>query len=418
MATIRIYLDPRGVSKGNPAPLKLAITKRGSTTYLGLDVKVLPSQWDARTERVRDHKNKVQINNYIHNRKSEAENLLMRLTSDGELTGFTCTQIKNRLAAILSPTPDTSNLFVSRFEHYLARQTNKSTSEKYSITLKRILEFNKHARTLSFEDINKDWLTDFDQFLLKYNPSKNSRNIHFRNIRAVFNDAIDNEITTAYPFRKFKIQPEPTAKRSLSIEQLRLLWNYPVEPWQQRYLDIFKLTFYLIGINTIDLCNLKGIENGRIIYRRAKTGRIYNIKVEPEALEIINRYRGTDYLLNLSESFNRYHTFVGKMDKGLKSIGPATMCENPSWKPNNKKHRLHVKRESAFPGLSIYWARHTWATIASELDIPDATISAALGHSINNPTTAIYIDFNARKVDEANRKVIDYVLGQTESERR
>ena len=147
MATIRIYLDLRGVSKGNPAPLKLAITKRGSTTYLGLDVKVLPSQWDARTERVRDHKNKVQINNYIHNRKSEAENLLMRLTSDGELTGFTCTQIKNRLSAILSPTPDTSNLFVSRFERYLARQTNKSTIEKYSITLKRILEYDHKART-------------------------------------------------------------------------------------------------------------------------------------------------------------------------------------------------------------------------------------------------------------------------------
>lgn len=418
MATIRIYLDVRGVAKGNPAPLKLAITKHGSTTYLGLDVKVHPSQWDAKAERVKDAKNKVQINNYIHNRKSEVENLLMRLTADGELTGFTCTQIKNRLAEILFPKPDNSNSFVSRFERYISKLTNNSTIEKYSITLKRILEFDKHARTLSFENINKDWLTDFDQFLLKYNPSKNSRNIHFRNIRAVFNDAIDNEITTAYPFRKFKIQPEPTVKRSLSIQQLRLLWNYPVESWQQRYLDIFKLTFYLIGINTIDLCNLKGIENGRIVYRRAKTGRIYNIKVEPEALEIINRYRGTDYLLNLSESFTHYHTFVGKMDKGLKSIGPATMCENPSWKPDNKKHRLHVKRESAFPGLSIYWARHTWATIASELDIPDATISAALGHSINNPTTAIYIDFNARKVDEANRKVIDYVLGQTESERR
>ena len=409
MATIRIYLDLRGVSKGNPAPLKLAITKRGSTTYLGLDVKVLPSQWDARTERVRDHKNKVQINNYIHNRKSEAENLLMRLTSDGELTGFTCTQIKNRLAAILSPSPDTSNLFVSRFERYLARQTNNSTIEKYSITLKRILEYDHKARTLSFEDVTKDWLSDFDLFLVKYNPHKNSRNIHFRNIRAVFNDAIDNDITTAYPFRKFKIQPEPTAKRSLTIEQLRTLWSYPVEPWQQRYLDIFKLTFYLIGINTIDLCSLKDIENGRITYRRAKTGRIYNIKVEPEALEIINRYRGKSSLLNLSDTFRHYHTFTGKLDKGLKSIGPATMTENPQWKPNNKKHRYHIQRTSAFPGLSIYWARHTWATIASELDIPKETISKALGHG-GSSVTDIYIDFDMRKVDEANRKVIDYVL--------
>ncbi|MDO5525669.1 MAG: site-specific integrase [Prevotella sp.] len=410
MATIKIYLDMRGVSKGNAAPLKIAITKHSSTSYIGLDVKVQPSQWDAKSEKVKDAKNKAQINNYIHNRKSEVENLLMRLTADGELTGFTCTQIKNKLLSILSPKPDKTNNFVSRFEHYISQKMNASTIEKYSITLKRIMEYDRNARTLTFEDIGKDWLTDFDKFLIKYNPAKNSRNIHFRNIRAVFNDAIDNEITTAYPFRKFKIQPEPTAKRSLTIEQLRELWNYPVEPFQQRYLDMFKLTFYLIGINTIDLCRLTAIENGRVVYRRAKTGRLYNIKVEPEALEIIDRYRGTNFLLNLSESFNHYHTFTGKLDKGLKSIGPAALTPNPDWTPKSKKHRYHIERTSAFPGLSIYWARHTWATIASELDIPDATISSALGHGHGNPTTAIYIDFNARKIDEANRKVIDYVL--------
>lgn len=63
-------------------------------------------------------------------------------------------------------------------------------------------------------------------------------------------------------------------------------------------------------------------------------------------------------------------------------------------------------------GLSTYYARHSWATIAAEIDITFETISAALGHSIANPTTAIYINFNQRKVDEANRKVIDYVVGK------
>lgn len=41
-----------------------------------------------------------------------------------------------------------------------------------------------------------------------------------------------------------------------------------------------------------------------------------------------------------------------------------------------------------------------------------AEIAAALGHSIGNPTTSIYIDFNQAKVDEANRRVLDYVFGQ------
>ena len=62
-----------------------------------------------------------------------------------------------------------------------------------------------------------------------------------------------------------------------------------------------------------------------------------------------------------------------------------------------------------FPGISSYWSRHTWATIAASLDIPKETIAAALGHG-GNTVTDIYIAFDQRKVDEANRKVIDHVF--------
>lgn len=65
--------------------------------------------------------------------------------------------------------------------------------------------------------------------------------------------------------------------------------------------------------------------------------------------------------------------------------------------------------EPLFPELSSYWARHTWATIAAGLDIPKETIGAALGHG-GNTVTDIYIDFDQRKVDIANRKVINCLL--------
>ena len=65
-------------------------------------------------------------------------------------------------------------------------------------------------------------------------------------------------------------------------------------------------------------------------------------------------------------------------------------------------------REPLYPQLTMYWARHTWATIAASLDIPKETIAAALGHG-GNTVTDIYIDFDQKKVDEANRKVIDHV---------
>ena len=63
-------------------------------------------------------------------------------------------------------------------------------------------------------------------------------------------------------------------------------------------------------------------------------------------------------------------------------------------------------------GLSLYWARYSCATYAAHLAIPKATITEALGHSHGAKVTGVYIKYNRDKVDAANRKVIDYVLGK------
>ena len=253
--------------------------------------------------------------------------------------------------------------------------------------------------SLTFEEINKDWLTQFDHFLEKTSPSVNARNIHFRNIRAVFNDAIDDEITTAYPFRRFKIRNVATRKRNLKVEDLRTLFNYPVEKCNQGYLDIFKLMFMLIGINTVDLAHLKEIKDGTVDFYRAKTHRLYSIKVEPEALEIIERNRGENWLIDILDRYKDYKDYTKRINIALKKIGEV------------KRSGLGGKKtfEPLFPDISTYWARHSWATIAASLDIPKDVIAHALGHG-NNTITDIYIDFDQNKVDEANRKVLDWVL--------
>ena len=91
---------------------------------------------------------------------------------------------------------------------------------------------------------------------------------------------------------------------------------------------------------------------------------------------------------DFSHTLNRQLQRIGKVDVGKK--GKKTVM-------------------AAFPGLTTYWARHTWATIASELDIPIETIGLALGHKVGSSVTNIYIRYNPAKIDDANRKVIDYV---------
>ena len=239
-------------------------------------------------------------------------------------------------------------------------------------------------------------------WMIKSGMKTNAYAIHLRNIRSVFNYAIDNEYTTLYPFRKFKIKKEETRKRSLSVEQLQILKDYPCEEYQVRYRDIFMLMFYLIGINAADLFLAKpdSIENGRLEYKRAKTGKLYSIKIEPEAMEIINRYRGNSYLLNIMDEYKDYRNFLHRMGIALKEIGNMERVGRGGKKV----------REPLFKDLSSYWSRHTWATIAASIDIPKETISEALGHSIGSEVTSIYIKFDHKKVDEANRRVIDHIL--------
>lgn len=292
--------------------------------------------------------------------------------------------------------------FISHFQSFLSGKTNKGTKGVYQHTLDRIRLFDSDIDKKTFEDVDLKWLTEFEAFCAR-TAGKNARNIHLRNIRAVFNNAIDYELTSAYPFRRFKIRPEATRKRSLSVEELRELLSWPVEPYAEIYRDMFVLIFMLIGINTVDIFGLKEIHKGRIEYKRAKTGRLYSIKVEPEAMEIIKKYQGTNGLLCIADRWSDHRNFRHQLNKALQRIGEV-----------ERKGRGGKKIiTSAFPGLSSYWARHTWATIARKIGVSVDDIALALGHADDkHQTTFIYIDDEQVReaVDVANRRVLDWVL--------
>ncbi len=237
--------------------------------------------------------------------------------------------------------------------------------------------------------------------MAKTSPSVNARNLHFRNLRAVFNNAIENDITTHYPFRKFKIKAVETAKRSLTVEELRRLFFFNCEEHAQKYVDMFKLMFYLMGVNMIDLANLKEMKNGRLDFNRSKTGHLYSMRIEPEAMALFEKHKGENYLLFILDQWTNDEFFRRKMNKELQKVGPMHK------QPGRGGKKVY---EPLFPTITSYWARHTWATIASELDIANETIAEALGHEYGNRITNIYIRKNQKKVDIANRKVLDWVL--------
>ncbi|MBV5282150.1 MAG: site-specific integrase [Paludibacter sp.] len=287
------------------------------------------------------------------------------------------------------------------------------TRECYDWTY-RALETYTNGKKLYFDDITPAWLEKFDSYCMLLGNKVNTRGIHFRNIRKVFNFAIDDRKISAdlYPFRRFKISTEETASRSLTLYEFKTIMTYRgilQEDWAR---DIFLLSFYLIGINMKDLFGLNDILEQKIEYRRYKTQKLFNVTIEPEALEIIERYRGDESLLKFSDDFMHHENFRKKVNRYLKQMTGKI----------NKK----IIKENAKPGavkkelvreFTSYWARHTWGTFAGEINIPEKVISMGLGHeSEGNKTTKIYTKFNHKKIVKANRAVIDYVHGVKKSE--
>ena len=286
----------------------------------------------------------------------------------------------------------------------LKKENRSSYAESYQVTLLHLESFTGKSE-IDFKEITISFLRDFEGYLRQSRGVRtNTVRIYLNNIRSLFNHAIEAGIIRAdlYPFRKFKIAQEKSIKRPLSIDDLKklLLVRTTLPEGQKRAVDIFFLSFYLIGINLKDLLYLRpeNVYKDRLFYGRFKTGREYSIRIFPQAQEIIDCYRGEKYLLRFLEE--------------KKKITPASRrgIEHKDILNNTNKHlRIVAKKIGLNVKLSTYFARYSWATIAAELDTPFDVISRALGHEMGNPTTAIYINFNIEKVDRANEKVINAV---------
>lgn len=396
MATVKFYLDKRRQKKDGTYPIKLNVF-HNKQIMIATQLSASEKEWNGNEYSVRAQNYKPR-NIVARGIINKAETVIFTLEQQEKLKSTTDKALKKLIEDAISSKVENQKTFLYYLDEFVSKKTNQGTKSIYTTTRNKIEEYDSHC---TFESMDKSWLENFEMWMAK-TMKVNAYAIHLRNIRSVFNYAIDEEYTTLYPFRRFSIKKEETRKRSLTAEQLRLLRDYPCEEYQIRYRDMFMLMFYLIGVNAADLFNAKhsALVNGRFEYKRAKTGKLYSIKVEPEAQAIIEKYKGKDYLLNIMDEYGNYKDFLHRMGIGLKQIG-----ETERKGLGGKK-----SRNPLFPDLSSYWARHTWATVAAELDVPKEVIAHALGHSwANSTTTDIYIRFDMKKVDEANRKVIDFV---------
>jgi integrase len=393
---ISIILDERRAKKDERFPVKIRFSKgKGKYADSSTNLYAHPNEFDKQMSLFslngKNIKEKHRQYNLILMQELErAEQLVLDLKKRGK-GNLSAIQFKELFEKGNSP----DYTFDSYFENFIKTKEGK-TKELYQMTYKKLK--NLFQKTIYFEDVDYQLIEKFESEMKKKGNSINTISINLRNIRSVFNDAARKKIVSKdlYPFDDYKIKKEETEHRNISVEKLRELFLFQGTESENWARDVAKLIFFLIGINASDLYNLNYPVDGMINYRRNKTGRLYSFRAEPETAELFERFKGKEHFLCFDEQFSTPADFLKKINghsgeknlkRGLKTIGEAIGVEN----------------------LTSYAIRHTWGTIAGELEIAKETIAQSLGHG-KKTVTDIYVKFDKKKIDEANRKVIDYVI--------
>lgn len=392
MASISLKLDRRRATARGLYPIQFLLSSKGKVTTVGTGVNIRPEHWNGEVNKAVLPKcpNARAINESIESLFFKYTNTLRNLENDGKLVGKSVTEIKKLLVEVRSGSSKES--LTDYFSRYAESRRTEKSREVYRYTLKTIRAFDNEE--VPFEKVNVIWLKAFDAHLEKQGVGINTRAIHFRNLRAVFNSAINEDLIGLeyYPFRKFKIASSRKDKEALTEEQLQRLIAYDTPyPFRRTARDLFLLSFYMCGMNLVDLYHLDRLHDGRAHFVRTKTsGKNINpvsILVQPEAAEIIARYAGAEHVLRFIEERATYDTFIHQVQRALR----------------------HIAKELGIEGLTFYWARYTWATLADKLGISEKEISKGLGHVDTSIAGKFYISYDWTKVDRANRTVLDYI---------
>lgn len=396
----RLTLERRTTADGTAA-VRYTIAHAGDAAHIILGVRLRPDQWqsDGYGWRIVGHSDKQYLTNYLRERARVLDKVLLDATLDGSIHGMTARQVRDYLAARQDGRLRT--LFADYYRTFMETKTER-TALIYSYTLKRMEEYDGNLGNLFLEDIDPAWLTGFVTFMRgrqKDVKNPNGTNIHLRNIRACLCAARRDGLTDGDPFAAMPIRNAETQKRDLTVDELRAVLFTPCDDELARYQDFLRLMFLLRGINIVDLCHLRkdGVHGDRLTYIRAKTRKRYDIKIEPEAWQLIAKHEGRgEYLLNVMDTNADYLHFARNLERRIKFIGAYTSEDGTLIQP--------------FAHLTTYHIRHSFATLQiNDLGEDVYVVSRGLGHQYGSKTTAIYIDFDERLADDANRRLIDWV---------
>lgn len=287
--------------------------------------------------------------------------------------------------------------FIRRQIHHKEQIGKVRSSETYRSMLNSFTCFRKGV-DLTFDMMDGMLMELYEAWMRKCGLTRNSTSFYMRILRTNYKLAVEKGVTPdRHPFRNVYCGIDKTVKRSLPFSEIKKISALDLsrKPSMDFARDMFMFSFCTRGMSFIDMAYLKkaDLNNGCLAYRRKKTGQLMMIEWTKQMQDIIDKYKsdGTSYLLPIITSEDgserrQYQNQMRKINRLLKDI---------------------ANRAGLPLSLSMYYARHSWATIARGRDVPLAVISEGLGHD-SETTTQIYLDsIKSSEVDKVNRMILE-----------
>lgn len=397
MATVKLKFRPSTVAD-RPGSIVYFITHRRIVRQITTEYKVFPDEWDEKMSKLvitpvngraefvltiaqRIHRDMERLNGIIE----KFDRRRHEYSSEDIITEFRNAANENTFFRFMEDT-------IGR----LIQLKHIGTAKNYHAALGSFKRFRDNE-DITLDAINQITMEDYQAYLKSTCLSSNSISFYMRILRAVYNRAVEQELTKdRKPFRKVFTGTEKTLKRAISINDIKRIKNLDLslKPNIEFARDIFLFLFFCRGMSFIDAVFLRktDIQNGVLTYRRHKTNQVLHIKIIKPIKELIDHYSSKEspYLLpiidcSVSDERKQYETALRRINNTLKII--ANMVKLPVT-------------------LTTYVTRHTWATIAKTKNVPINVISDALGHD-SIATTQIYLaSIDTSVIDRANEIII------------
>lgn len=394
MTSIKIKFRPSTVD-GKEGGIYFQIIHNRVVRQLNTEYKVFAEEWNAESESIVIKGCRSNFLLGIQERLSWDATRLEKVVRSLEIERrrFTADDIISMFHKLTKE----SSLFT--FMHGVIAQLKQlgkiRTSETYTATLKSFMAF-RESQDVPLDGISSDMMLLYEAHLKTRDVSMNTISFYMRNLRAVYNRAAEKGLTPQNnPFRHVYTGVDKTIKRAIPIKEIKALkeLDLSLKPSLDFARDMFMFSFYTRGMSFIDMAYLKksDLQNGILTYRRRKTGQQLSIKWEKCMEDIVSKYpkNQTDYLLPIiKETVNerrQYDNALHLVNYHLKDLSSMLKLQRP---------------------LTMYVARHSWASAAKARNIPLSVISEGMGHD-SETTTQIYLaSLETSVVDKANKMIL------------